>query len=124
MHTMKLTCLAALAATAILGSAHAQLNPYGGLAFEPELTSDDLRMVLLSGDAVNQIPSPTSGETRAWNNPQSGNSGAVTLESAFRTNDMSCHRLRYSITMSGQETPQTYFLTWCQTPTGDWKIKS
>jgi surface antigen len=124
MHRTTPICFVAIVTGTILGAIHAdaQLNPFGWAPNGARLTSDDWRMVWQSTDALNGASPANSGEAREWNNPQSGNSGTVTLERVFRSNDMPCHALLYSVMMAAQDIPQTYHTTWCQTETGAWKM--
>jgi surface antigen len=114
----------ALAAGQVLiaGPAGAQVGTFGWSPNEPRLTQDDKSMLWQSADALNEAPSPQSGESRTWSNPRSGNSGQVTLVRVFRSNDMPCHALHYSIMIGAGPTPRIYDLSWCRTPEGQWKI--
>ena len=69
-----------------------------------------------------RTPDAAAGETRAWSNATSGNSGKVTLTRVFDSNGTTCHALRYAISFSERPAPQDYNFNWCRTSGGQWKI--
>ena len=105
-----------------VGRAGAQVSTFGWSPNAARLTADDWSMLWDSVGALNKSVDPHPGESHSWTNSQSGNSGTVTLERIFRSNDMPCHALRYSIVIATEQTPRTYDLTWCQTEAGEWKM--
>ncbi len=64
-----------------------------------------------------------SGTTNTWHNPDSGNSGTVTADPAYRLNDGTyCREFTQTVTVAG-ETQQAYG-TACRQPDGTWQIVS
>jgi surface antigen len=63
------------------------------------------------------------GRSDAWSNPQTQSSGTSTILRIFRSGGMDCHLVRHHI-LAGRPPGRDYRLTWCRTPTGEWKIKS
>jgi len=61
------------------------------------------------------------GETISWNNPESGNSGAVTpVRDGYSSVGRYCREYQQRITVGGQD--QTAYGTACQQPDGSWEI--
>ena len=102
----------------------AQLNPFGWDPNTALLTDEDWRLVWEETVSLNRTPDAAAGETRAWTDAASGNSGKVTLTRVFESNGMTCHALRYTISFSGKPVPQDYNLNWCRTSAGQWRIAS
>jgi surface antigen len=64
-----------------------------------------------------------TGQTTAWNNPDTGNSGSVTPTRTYQLkNGQYCREYQQSITVGG-ETHEA-FGTACRQPDGTWKIES
>jgi surface antigen len=104
---------------------HAQ---FGGQQFRtaPKLTQRDLAMIrkLVRED----LPGKPNGTTLSWNNPDSSNSGTVTLLATFRSQGRHCLRVRYFI-KPGPNQPSgvrsnTYVLNNCRLADGSWKLDS
>ena len=64
------------------------------------------------------------GTSEAWSNPQTKSSGTSTVLKVFHSRGMACHLVRHQIVVAGQPPGHQYRLTWCRTPSGEWKIKS
>lgn len=61
------------------------------------------------------------GETINWNNPESGNSGAVTVkQDGYSSAGRYCREYQQTINVGGQQ--QTAYGTACQQPDGSWEI--
>ncbi len=74
-----------------------------------------------ANEAVNRAHSAPVGETIAWNNPRSGNSGTVTpLRDGTSTSGRYCREFQQSITVAG-ETEEGYGIA-CRQPDGSWRI--
>ena len=116
-------CLsAALAALIVLPSAtHAQINPFRG---GPGLAPEDNRLLFDSIDRLNAAEPAKVGRSEAWSNPQTNTSGTSTILRVFRSGGMACHLVRNHIVVAGQRRGRDYRLTWCRTPSGEWKIKA
>ena len=92
----------ALAACVLLSAAaQAQVNPFrgsGGRGLSPE----DNQLLFESVARLN----------------------AATVLRVFHSGRMVCHLVRHRIVVAGRPPARDYRLTWCRTPTGEWKIKS
>jgi hypothetical protein len=92
----------------------------------PKLTKSDLSMIRkLVREDLTKKP---AGTTLAWNNPDSLNSGTVTLVDDFMSRDRHCWRVQYEIHPGAKQPaavkPSTYMLNNCQMPDGSWRIDS
>lgn len=64
-----------------------------------------------------------SGQTVAWSNPDSGNSGSVTPQPAYQTSSgQYCREFQQTIVVGGQE--ESAYGTACRQSDGSWKIVS
>ncbi len=71
--------------------------------------------------AVNQAHTAPVGETIAWNNPESGNSGAVTpVRDGTSTSGLYCREFQQTITVNGRS--ESAYGTACREPDGAWRI--
>jgi surface antigen len=116
-------CLsAALAALIVLpATAPAQINPFRG---GPGLSPEDNRLLFDSIDRLNAAEPAKAGLSEGWSNPQTNTSGTSTILRVFRSGGMACHLVRNHIVVAGQRRGRDYRLTWCRTPSGEWKIKA
>jgi hypothetical protein len=108
----------------VSGPCMAQLSPFGWDPNTALLTDEDWRLVWEGTVSLNRTPDAAAGETRAWSDAASGNSGKVTLTRVFESNGATCHALRYAIAFSEKPMPQEYNFNWCRTSAGQWKIAS
>jgi surface antigen len=116
-------CLsAALAAFVVLpAAAQAQINPFRG---GPGLSPEDNRLLFDSIARLNAAEPAKVGRSEAWSNPQTNTSGTSTILRVFHSHGMACHLVRNHIAVAGQPPGRDYRLTWCRTPSGEWKIKA
>ena len=113
---------AALAAFVLLpAAAQAQINPFRG---GPGLSPEDNRLLFQSIERLNAAEPTKVGRSEAWSNPQTNTSGTSTILRVFRSHGMACHLVRNHIVVAGQPPDRNYRLTWCRTPSGEWKIKA
>lgn len=114
----------ALLSAAPLTATHAQLvNPFPYSSAGRGLSKSDIAMVIAVSNRINAAePAPTSPES--WTNPATGNSGTVTFVRKFQSAGMPCNTLRYRFSFRHPPRRSTYVAGWCQTPDGEWKIKS
>lgn len=64
-----------------------------------------------------------SGETRSWNNPDSGHYGYVTPQAAYQNSyGQYCREYSHTVYVGGQ--PQRAYGTACRQPDGSWQIVS
>jgi hypothetical protein len=102
----------------------AQISPFGWDPNTALLTDEDWRLVWEGTVSLNRTPDVAVGETRAWSDAASGNSGKVILTRVFESNGMTCHALKYAISFSEHPVPQEYNFNWCRTPAGQWRVAS
>ena len=123
MRSRSSCCLSvALAALFVLPAvAHAQINPFRG---GPGLSPEDNRLLFESIARLNAAEPAKAGQSDAWSNPQTNTSGTSTILRVFRSHGMACHLMRNHIVVAGQSRGHDYRLTWCRTPSGEWKIKA
>ena len=101
----------------------AQVNPFRG-SRSPGLTAEDNQLLFESVARLNAAePSPV-GSSEAWNNPQTNSSGTSTILRVFHSGGMACHLVRHHVVVAGRQPGHNYRLTWCRTPSGEWKIKA
>ena len=113
---------AALAAFVLLpAAAQAQINPFRG---GPGLAPEDNRLLFESIERLNAAEPAKVGRSEAWSNPQTKTSGTSTILRVFHSGGMACHLVRNHIVVAGQPPGRDYRLTWCRTPSGEWKIKA
>jgi surface antigen len=118
-------CLSAALAACVLVSAaaQAQVNPFrgsGGRGLSPE----DNQLLFESIARLNAAEPSQVGRSDKWSNPRTQSSGTSRVLRVFHSGGMVCHLLLHSIVVAGRPPAQDYRLTWCRTPTGEWKIKS
>ena len=91
-----------------------------------KLSSSDLEIIrkLVRQDLTGK----PKGTTLPWSNPQSQNSGSVTLLDSFPSQGRECRRVRYEVkpgpTQAPTVIPATYVLTNCRLADGTWKMDS
>jgi surface antigen len=101
-------------------SVEAQLMPLMKTYAGPGLSKDDLNRLRAASSRLYEGRS--IGTVERWRNPDTGNSGSVTLARSFEFNGMPCRSLDYSIRYAkSPATPGRYSLSWCKTSTGEWK---
>ena len=114
-------CLSAAFAVCILLPAPA-LAQFNLFSQGPGLSPEDNRLLFDSIARLNGTQPARAGNSDAWSNPQSNDSGTNTVLRVFRSGGMACHLVRHHIVAGG--TGRDYRLTWCRTSGGEWKIKA
>ena len=99
----------------------AQVIPFSG-NFGQGLAPSDNRMFFESVARLNAVTPSKVGQSDSWSNPETKSSGTSTILRVFHSGGMACHLVRHHI-VAGRPPPRDYRLTWCRTPTGEWKIK-
>jgi surface antigen len=116
--------LGAVAACVLLSAAvQAQINPFRGSGSRG-LSPEDNQLLFESVARLNAAEPSQAGRSEAWSNPQTKSSGTSTILRVFHSGGMACHLVRHRIVVAGRGSARDYRFTWCQTPTGEWKIKS
>jgi surface antigen len=108
---------------ALTGAPRAQVMPFQGY-FGRGMSPEDNRLLFESVARLNAAEPNKVGSSESWNNPQTKSSGTSTILRVFNSGGMVCHLVRHQIVVDGQAPGHNYRLTWCRTPTGEWKIKS
>ena len=120
MQPRLLTCLSAVFAACVLllapALAQSLINRGQGLS------SEDNRLLFDSIARLNGTEPARSGNSNTWSNPQSNDSGTNTVLRVFRSGGMACHLVQHHIVTGGAG--RNLRLTWCRTPSGEWKIKA
>ena len=76
---------------------------------------------LKADQAYSQAQSAPVGETIAWNNPNSGNSGTVTpVRDGTSSSGAYCREFQQTVTVGGKT--ENAYGTACRQPDGSWKI--
>ena len=112
-----LFCLASLIAA---GQAAAQDSPWDAEDSVQFRTGD--RTALISAAQKLYDAQAPIGATGDWDNPDSGNSGTVTLIGQFDRNGQPCMRLGYKFVAKGETDPKHFTLRECLDDDGKWKI--
>ena len=114
------------AAVLLIGmpASFAQINPFWTTRLSNGLSNADVDMLFAATQHVNTTNPIRVGYAETWSNPDSGNSGKITVTRLFRSGGLACHALRYDLSYKAQRPPRTYALDWCKTTAGEWKIKS
>jgi surface antigen len=90
-----------------------------------QLTSSD--RVIIRKIVREDLTGKPNGTTIAWSNPDSTNSGTVTLLDRFPSKGRDCRRVKYEIKPGPKQPavrPSSYVLTSCQFADGTWKLDS
>jgi len=107
-----------------MSASFAQINPFRSSRESGGLSKADVDMLSAATGRVNNMDPIHVGDAEDWSNPDSGNSGKVTVTRLFRSGGLACHGLRYDFSFKAQRPPRTYAVDWCKTKAGEWKIKS
>jgi len=70
------------------------------------------------------LAGPADPRTLEWDNPRSGNSGAVILQREFVRSAQQCRQIEYRIAHRSQDRPEVAILVWCKQANGRWMIVS
>jgi surface antigen len=112
-----LAALAMLAAVGATRSAEAQYRDvFGSLRPGPgdqQIVRERVQ-ILLDG--------PAGPRTLDWDNPRSGNSGAVILQQEFVRSARQCRQIEYRMIHRSQDRPEIVVLVWCKEANGRWVI--
>ena len=68
------------------------------------------------------LDGPADLRALEWDNPRSGNSGAVILQRELARGDRQCRQLEYRIVHRSQAWPEIVILVWCKQANGRWMI--
>ena len=117
MWKIALGAAAAIAYTLLpSGAADAQQKYYD---FLPPLTEQDIALIR---EKTDDFETSEAGASAAWSNPDSGNSGVVTLMQKFERKGYPCQQIGYVLNLNGESNPRHYSIVWCKVEDGEWKI--
>jgi hypothetical protein len=100
--------------------AHAQINPFRSYK-GPVLSKADLDQGRQAADRLLNADAGKVGASEIWTGPTSGNSGTLTVQSAFERKGSTCRSLR-SVVNYKAGTKRTWTLNVCRVANGEWKI--
>ena len=72
--------------------------------------------------AQKALESAPSGQPVAWNNPDNGHSGTVTVTNTYQQSGTYCREYQQTVTIGGKQ--ENAYGTACRQPDGSWKIQS
>jgi surface antigen len=101
------------------GAAAAQVNPFGDSL---DLEETDIAMLQAAANALFQDDDAAIGQSEAWNNPETGNSGTVSVVRLFEHGGLPCKRLQHTIKQKGRADRSIYQFARCRTSDGSWKL--
>jgi surface antigen len=120
MNNPKLALMAFAYAVCAVTAGYGQglTNPWN----EPTpLTTQDRQVI--ASTVQTQIHGKPPNTTAAWNNPDSGHSGTVTLLNNTTRQGLPCERIAYRIIEPGGRAQHgRYVFTSCRLPDGSWKF--
>lgn len=102
------------------GTAHAQINPFRGYK-GPALAKADFEQGIQAADKLLKADGANVGASETWVGPTSGNSGTLTVLSAYERQGRPCRSLR-SVVKYKAGTQRTWTLNVCRVASGDWKL--
>jgi surface antigen len=102
------------------GASHAQsYSFFYGLSSVP-LTTEDIKIIERA--AAPLFAAAPVGGVAQWQNPDSGNSGSMTLRKVYELKGMQCREVSYTMKYSDRRLPSVSKADWCQQPSGEWKL--
>ena len=100
------------------GPGHAVPLPFGD---DFELTSEDLRALGDSVDALLMDDKAMAGAEQSWMAEKSGAKGVSSVQKTFETRGWPCKLIRMSIKIATAGDPKTVHITYCEVEEGTWK---
>lgn len=94
-----------------------------GLLWDTNVTLTRADLDMIKGLLGQQIHDKRPGSSASWKNPESGNSGAVTLLKSFVRQGLRCEEIEYRMSPPERAKPSDRFvLTSCRQADGTWKL--
>lgn len=114
--------LGTIAVAALLVSAAAAqgINPFGRAGFS--LTKTDVATLEAATRPFFDDNTVPLGTSRAWSNPDSGNTGTAILVSRFEYKKMPCRRIQHDIKLAKVADAYHFVIDRCQVADGSWKL--
>jgi surface antigen len=101
----------------LTASAEAQLL-FGSRLGQAHYQGDDTKIIMRVGGDM--LRNASDGESRPWSNPQTGNSGTITILRSYKRGDLPCRDAEVNSKL--KERSVVYVLPVCQVADGSWKI--
>jgi hypothetical protein len=103
-------------------AANAQISPFRGYK-GPVLSKEDLATGQAAANKLLTEDHGEVGKSEDWAGAQSGNSGTISVQKAFRRQGMECRTLRSEVRYrQASAPPRTLNLDVCRVKTGEWKL--
>ncbi|EWY36344.1 hypothetical protein N825_28790 [Skermanella stibiiresistens SB22] len=109
--------LASVAFMLVTSSADAQLL-FGSRLGQAHYQGDDTKIIMQIG--ADMMRNAADGESRPWSNPQTGNSGTITVLRSYKHSNMPCRDAEVNSKLKDRNV--VYVLPLCQIAEGSWKI--
>jgi surface antigen len=94
-----------------------------GLGIETNIELSRQDLAIIRQTVYNEVHGRPVGTTAKWSNPQSRNSGKISLVRKFTRNGQQCETLDYRLTTQRRPArPEHYRLSSCLQPDGQWKL--
>ena len=101
------------------GATQAQINPFGDSL---NLKDSDIALLQAAAQSLFTDDKAQIGQTKSWSNPETGNSGEVSLLGRFDHAGMPCKRLQHAIKQKNRADLVTYQFARCRAADGSWKL--
>lgn len=123
MNKIVIAILALFAVVTGADAAHAQINPFGKWA-QVGFTKEDAEMNQAAQASLYEKPDVKAGDKASWQNPASGNSGAITATRIYKYKDMPCVDLNSTFELKDSQDKGKKELksTRCKVVSGEWKV--
>lgn len=95
-------------------------NPFRGSAFQ--MDPSDWALLDAAARKLYLEDRVEVGAAETWENPETGNSGTVTLIGEHEHEGMPCRRLQHDIALARVRDPYQFMVDRCRTADGEWKI--
>ena len=118
-NSIKLMAAVLIASTSASPVVHA-VDPLLGPEFR--LEESDLALLKAAAEKLYLTDNAEAGAVEAWNNPETGNHGTVTLIRKHEYKGMPCRELQHDIDLKRAANPHRFTLDRCRTDDGEWKI--
>ena len=109
-----------------LALSHSDAFAQYGRTFRSSVKLTDTDLVIIRKIVREDFAEKPFGTTQQWSNPESENSGTVTLLDRFASQGRDCRRVKYFVRPGAKQpssvVPSQYVMTTCRLPDGSWKL--
>ena len=113
--------LALIAAPSFTAAQQLIFAPLGTNLIPKELTRDDINGLTTAASKLYTAETVQVGAVERWSNPETGNSGTVTLNREFQHRGMPCREFTHRLNL-GHQREQVYKVSRCRVESGEWKL--